>query len=1588
MLYKRGKINWRIIALILLILIPVSVIAFQSTSSSFTLRFKQDSGAGTNASSLTLTQRFIFGNQPVNQYNSTSFSGRFGILEDLLNLAINMTFPLNNVEIIRGSDSVDNEDDIGLVENNLTIISKIFINETGQGISSINTSFFFNTTNAGSNLSNGSGFVSLQYDKSERAIGIYPLFSNYSTTSYINLIQRTNVNISLISYRVPNFPGNKGVASQYVDGQLAILYFNITKTNETGTSFYSPKNISVNATNAAMNPYPDSAYVSGKRVYNTTAGQYESHIIINSSFGSAIRWGIYVSDNDFSSYIATAIQADIGVTNVPICGNTLVETGETCDDGNILNGDGCSATCATEGGGDGCFLAGTLITLSNGMEKPIEDVRVGDKILGYNEDTGKNEISKVIQTFIHNNKSYLILNGKLKVTPNHPLLINGLWNRADSVKIGDSLKDVNGKDVLINSIEKGVGEETVYNLEVENTHTYYAENILVHNKGGDTCSNECPSLGQIENVCVTGLTLRGRTCGNYDSDSCLEWGNLNYTDCTDLGENYICENAECVISDCEDSWNCGEWSECFLGDPDDYVSLSVSSDNLGVVNNYVQLNNRLDNKIDNPLISPLTGKVISANTGQGIITGFAPRERDVTIKEQTFLDSIVSSIVTFVYDALTTSDCENIGERQCHDINEDYYQECIGKLKKEGIELKWKSFKCDKDKTCVGEGLCEPLIDPTNITETNITITPPGLEDKNNTIINITIEDNDKPAKESQLIVRIGQSVQIEINKGDDISVTYIKRQGNTVILRAISVETNESNSNFTEMHSVRVDEVDKNRIIVTVQSDPITKEIPVGGTVIFDVSGQGATPVAPRIDEVEELIQVRVCSNSLCDYLQDRVEVRSCEEECVPDWQCSWTVCTEEDIYSYPYNCVDYANNRLGCDTNKGKPGKLLCGQQPDLYPDCSGIWACSEWNECKIDYSIKDVLAGDIPNQGSRTRTCYDKQGWCINNFTEIGFCDYRIPISINRVEWCSQNYLEIYDLFTSQLISRIKESDVEGYDRIMKLDISFITTKFEGYCDYCFDGVKNYDEESVDCGGPSCPACLRKVKFFDWLFWLRLFLWTIFIMITLRITDEKLEGLKERKLYARERIIREKARGGLEIGADIKLRFKRFIKNAYGFGTSIEQGIEFRVKSLFRKLTLPRISVPSSKEYKEYKGHEKYREKEIIRPAEREKVIVRPVERVIMPERIRVVPERELVEKKIKVPVVHKDSRLIALENKLRKWKKEGYYGVSKIEEEIKKFRLKKPRITFVTKIVKYYRKRKEDAERIRQARLKEVNREKLERERIREEQIRQKEIEKERLRRLVERKKQEQAILREEKIGEELREKQRLMENREREQKRLREREQKERQARLEEERRLREKKLKEARRLEEERALRNEKIKEEKLREKQRIKEQERIEEERLRQKKHKKSFMTVLVEKLKSGEEKRKAGKEKKKREKEIKQQIKKQLKEHKIREKEHKRREKEDIKAETRRVKHEKHIKKKELREIHIKKKIEQKHIKIKIKTKKKEKQKRIKVIKREIRNKKIAGLIAKLRLWRKEGYYGTAKLEEELKRLKESKD
>jgi len=88
-----------------------------------------------------------------------------------------------------------------------------------------------------------------------------------------------------------------------------------------------------------------------------------------------------------------------------------------------------------------CCKAGTLIAMSDGSYKRIEDVASGDQVLTISEKTYSLE-SKAVK-HVHDNGVKDIVrivtrSGKrLEVTPNHPILVNNVWTEAKDVKLGD-----------------------------------------------------------------------------------------------------------------------------------------------------------------------------------------------------------------------------------------------------------------------------------------------------------------------------------------------------------------------------------------------------------------------------------------------------------------------------------------------------------------------------------------------------------------------------------------------------------------------------------------------------------------------------------------------------------------------------------------------------------------------------------------------------------------------------------------------------------------------------------------------------------------------------------------------------------------------------------------------------------------------------------------------------------------------------------------------------------------------------------------------------------------------------------------------
>ncbi|MFC1704651.1 right-handed parallel beta-helix repeat-containing protein [Candidatus Omnitrophota bacterium] len=129
-----------------------------------------------------------------------------------------------------------------------------------------------------------------------------------------------------------------------------------------------------------------------------------------------------------------------------------------------------------------CFLPGTPILMSDGTQKPIEQVKVGDTVLAFDEETGEFKEDKVVEFFQHPAEEYLIINEYLKVTKNHPVYSNGKWVEIGSLTIGDELFNRDSKPVRITSIKEVKEPTQVYNLEVNPYHTYVAGGIVAHNK--------------------------------------------------------------------------------------------------------------------------------------------------------------------------------------------------------------------------------------------------------------------------------------------------------------------------------------------------------------------------------------------------------------------------------------------------------------------------------------------------------------------------------------------------------------------------------------------------------------------------------------------------------------------------------------------------------------------------------------------------------------------------------------------------------------------------------------------------------------------------------------------------------------------------------------------------------------------------------------------------------------------------------------------------------------------------------------------------------------------------------------------------
>lgn len=168
--------------------------------------------------------------------------------------------------------------------------------------------------------------------------------------------------------------------------------------------------------------------------------------------------------------------------------------------------------------GGGCFVAGTLVLMADGTEKPIEALQEGEQVQAY---YGKKaSILALIRppkkpvyelTFADGNT--------LTLTDSHPIAALEGWKSLSpeatkqenpelavtTLQIGDSVATRNGVTTLVTIQPRGITQ--VYNITVDDPHIFYANNILVHNKMADQIGPQIAD--QVQNVQLPTMNLSG-----------------------------------------------------------------------------------------------------------------------------------------------------------------------------------------------------------------------------------------------------------------------------------------------------------------------------------------------------------------------------------------------------------------------------------------------------------------------------------------------------------------------------------------------------------------------------------------------------------------------------------------------------------------------------------------------------------------------------------------------------------------------------------------------------------------------------------------------------------------------------------------------------------------------------------------------------------------------------------------------------------------------------------------------------------------------------------------------------------------------
>jgi len=158
------------------------------------------------------------------------------------------------------------------------------------------------------------------------------------------------------------------------------------------------------------------------------------------------------------------------------------------------------------GWGRGCFLPSNKVKMGNGFFKEIQKIKKGDTVLSH--DGTENQVLVRYSYLVAEEMSRLIFSDgrEIECTKDHRILQwqgygNACWVKANNLKAGDSVCSCDDHSVsVIKRVESFFYEGNVFDLCVENTHTYNIEGLSVHNSACGSLVSYCIKLTFIDPI--------------------------------------------------------------------------------------------------------------------------------------------------------------------------------------------------------------------------------------------------------------------------------------------------------------------------------------------------------------------------------------------------------------------------------------------------------------------------------------------------------------------------------------------------------------------------------------------------------------------------------------------------------------------------------------------------------------------------------------------------------------------------------------------------------------------------------------------------------------------------------------------------------------------------------------------------------------------------------------------------------------------------------------------------------------------------------------------------------------------------------